>query len=195
LRPDLGGINDGGMTEAGAFPQILIITGAMAAGKSTVAQGLAERLERSVHLRGDVFRRMIVSGRVDPTPGAIEAWRGQLRLRHELAWMVADRYARDGFTVIYQDILNEALTDAVAALAAWSPGVVVLCPTAESLSRREAGRGKSGYKGGWTPAEFDLLVRETTPRIGLWLDSSALTAAETVGAILANPEAARAGMG
>ena len=44
-------------------PQVILITGNMAAGKSSVAQSLAERLPKSVHLRGDVFRRMIVSGR------------------------------------------------------------------------------------------------------------------------------------
>ena len=177
---------------ATSFPQILIITGAMAAGKSTVAQALAERLPKAVHLRGDVFRKMIVSGRIDPAPDNLDAWRGQLRLRYELAWTVAGRYADAGFTVVYQDILNEALADAVAALAAWSPGVVVLAPAATALAAREAGRGKSGYKGGWTPEAFDALVRESTPRIGLWLDTSAMTVAETVEAILADPQATRA---
>ena len=47
---------------------VIVITGIMAAGKSTVAQILAERLPRSVHVRGDVFRRMIISGRAEPTP-------------------------------------------------------------------------------------------------------------------------------
>ena len=42
--------------------RIFLITGLMASGKSTVAQVLAERLPRSVHLRGDAFRRMIVNG-------------------------------------------------------------------------------------------------------------------------------------
>ena len=48
-------------------PQIVLITGAMAAGKSSLAQALAERLPCSVHLRGDSFRRMIVSGRAEMT--------------------------------------------------------------------------------------------------------------------------------
>ena len=38
---------------------IIVITGVMAAGKSTVAQLLAESLDESVHLRGDIFRRLI----------------------------------------------------------------------------------------------------------------------------------------
>ena len=37
----------------------------MAAGKSTIAQALAERLPKSVHLRGDLFRRMIVNGQAE----------------------------------------------------------------------------------------------------------------------------------
>jgi predicted kinase len=47
------------------LPRIVLITGNMAAGKSSVAQALAERLPRSVHLRGDAFRRMIVNGRAE----------------------------------------------------------------------------------------------------------------------------------
>ena len=48
---------------------VILVTG-QAAGKSTVAQLLAERLPRSVHLRGDVFRKMIVSGGAGMTPDA-----------------------------------------------------------------------------------------------------------------------------
>jgi adenylylsulfate kinase-like enzyme len=55
------------------LPRILIITGLMAAGKSTIAQALAERLPRSVHLRGDVFRKMVVNGRADMSPDPSEA--------------------------------------------------------------------------------------------------------------------------
>jgi chloramphenicol 3-O-phosphotransferase len=176
------------------LPRVLIVTGAMAAGKSTVAQGLAERLERSVHLRGDVFRRMIVSGRRDPTPDAMEAWRAQVRLRYELAWAVADRYAREGFDVIYQDILGDAVADALAALAEWRPGFVMLCASPDTLAAREAGRGKTGYKDGWTPHDLDATLRAETPQVGLWLDTSALTAEQTVEAILADPDATRKGL-
>jgi hypothetical protein len=36
---------------------VMLITGIQAAGKSSVAQAVAERLDRSVHLRGDVSDR------------------------------------------------------------------------------------------------------------------------------------------
>jgi adenylylsulfate kinase-like enzyme len=47
---------------------VFLVTGIQAAGKSTVAQALAERLERSVHVRGDLFRRMVVNGGVEMGP-------------------------------------------------------------------------------------------------------------------------------
>lgn len=45
-----------------------VLTGVMAAGKSTVAELLAQQFERGVHLRGDIFRKMIVTGRDPITP-------------------------------------------------------------------------------------------------------------------------------
>jgi hypothetical protein len=85
---------------------IYVVTGIQAAGKSTVAQALAERLEKSVHLRGDLFRRMVVNGRADmgPADPPAEALR-QLRLRYALAAAAADGYAEAGFDVVYQDII------------------------------------------------------------------------------------------
>ncbi|MFE4593275.1 hypothetical protein [Streptomyces laurentii] len=44
-------------TEPG--PAVVLITGVMAAGKSTVAELLARRLPRAAHVRGDLFRRMM----------------------------------------------------------------------------------------------------------------------------------------
>lgn len=66
-------------------PRLFIITGAMAAGKSTVAQLLAERLQKSVHLRGEVLRRMIVKGRTEMGPELSQEARAQLALRHRFA--------------------------------------------------------------------------------------------------------------
>ena len=48
-----------------------LITGVMASGKSTTAQALAQALPRCVHLRGDLFRRMIVTGREEMAGGPL----------------------------------------------------------------------------------------------------------------------------
>jgi hypothetical protein len=68
--------------------------------------------------------------------------------------------------------------------------VVVLCPTPEVVAQREAGRVKTGYTT-WTPADLDHELRTNTPKIGLWLDTSALSVDKTVGTIRARLDEAR----
>ncbi|MFJ8581602.1 AAA family ATPase [Micromonospora sp. NPDC093277] len=165
-------------------PSVVLITGIMAAGKSTVAELLARRLPRSAHLRGDVFRRMIASGRAAMTAELSEEARRQLRLRYDLAATVADRYAAEGFTVVLQDIVIGADLPAMVERIRHRPlAVVVLAPRAEVVAARERDRPKQGY-GDWPVADFDAEFRAGTPRIGLWLDTSAHTPEETVDEIL-----------
>ena len=158
----------------------------MAAGKSTVAQHLAERLPRSVHLRGDLFRRMIVNGQASMEPPLSDEAESQLRLRYRLAAASAGQYLAAGFHVIYQDIiLGPILAEVVDLLRAEGPAaLVVLCPSPAAVAEREAGRDKTGYAG-WTPHDLDTALRADTPRLGLWLDTSTLSVAQTVDAILA----------
>jgi hypothetical protein len=163
---------------------VYLITGIQAAGKSTVAQALAERLLRSAHVRGDVFRRFVVHGRVemsaDPSPEAL----AQLRLRYRLAAATADAYAESGFTTVLQDIVLGDFLPWLADLIVTRPlYVVVLAPRPEVVAAREAGRGKVAYDE-FTVAEVDSLLRESTPRIGLWLDTSESTVEHTVDRIL-----------
>jgi predicted kinase len=166
-------------------PAVVLISGIMAAGKSTVAELLARRLPRAVHLRGDVFRRMIVSGRAPMTAELTgEAWR-QLRLRYDLAASAADRYAAAGFTVVLQDVVLGAELPALVERIRHRPlAVVVLAPRADVVAARERDRPKQGY-GDWPVADLDADFRATTPRVGLWLDTSAQTPEETVDEILA----------
>lgn len=172
---------------------IVLITGVMAAGKSTVAQALAERLPRAAHVRGDVFRRMIVSGREEYVPGADGGGEAQLRLRYRLSAATADAYAEAGFTAVVQDVvLGQDLTSYVGLVRTRPLYVVVLAPSPEAVAAREAGRVKTGY-GAWTVEDLDGALRTDTPRLGLWLDSSELTVGETVDAILAGRERARIG--
>ncbi|QIG51919.1 AAA family ATPase [Nordella sp. HKS 07] len=166
-------------------PRLFIITGAMAAGKSTVAQLLAESLPKSVHLRGDVFRRMIVTGRAEMGPVLSEEALSQLALRHRLAGDVARAYHDAGFTVVYQDILiGAALSQAAERLADLDPTIIVLNPGAETLARRGAGRSKPGYSDGFPPNILANALERETPRLGLWLDTSQMTAEEVVERIL-----------
>ncbi len=163
----------------------------MAAGKSSVAQALAERLPRSVHLRGDVFRRMVVSGREDmsaaPTPEAL----AQLMLRYRLAAAAASGYRAAGFDVIYQDVILGAMLEPVLELHERSGAhLVVLCPDPAVVAAREAARGKEGYHS-VSVAQLDEGLRAQTPRLGYWLDSSRQSVAETVDDVLDHLDRAR----
>ena len=170
--------------------RVIVLTGAMAAGKSTVASLLAERLPRSVHVRGDAFRKMVVNGRADMGPDASREALAQLRLRYDLATFAADRYAAAGFDVVLQDVvLGPELATFVDRIATPDRYLVVLAPSVAALERRERERVKIGYTG-FSPADLDRVLREETPRLGYWLDSTHLSPAATVDVILANLPAA-----
>lgn len=161
--------------------RIIVITGAMAAGKSTVVQRLAERLTRAVHLRGDIFRRMIASGREELTPSPTTEAVAQLQLRYDLGTIVAARYHDAGFDVVYQDIVfSDDLRQVIQLLRDRVVDVNVLSPSPGVVAERDAARGKTGYGDAWTPEMLDRQLCESTGEIGFWLDTSELTVDETV---------------
>ena len=165
-------------------PAVVLITGIQAAGKSTVAQLVAEQLDRSVHLRGDLFRRMIVTGRADMTPDAGPEALSQLRLRYQLTASAADQYFRAGFTVVAQDIvLGRHLTEMVQRIRSRPLLLVVLAPQSAAVAERAARRAKSAY-GDYTVTDLDAALRRETPRIGLWLDTTDQTPTQTAAEIL-----------
>ncbi len=165
--------------------RIYLITGVMAAGKSTVAQALAERLPRSVHVRGDSFRRAIVNGREELGAELSPEGEAQLALRYRVATTAARLYFEAGFAVVYQDIiLGESLAQVAGYFDGLPLSLVVLCPEAAAVAQREAARSKAGYSSVDDIAFFDHVLRERTPRLGTWLDTTRLTVGETVEAIL-----------
>jgi hypothetical protein len=166
-------------------PAVYLITGIQAAGKSTVAEHLAARFDRSAHVR-EVFSQMIISGRAPMEPDASAEAERQLDLRYELAAATADRFAQEGFVAVVQDnIFGEHLPRFVERITFRPLHVVVLTPRPEVVAEREATREKTAYRSGsWTIEGLDRALREETPRIGLWLDNSDQTPKETVDEIL-----------
>lgn len=155
----------------------------MASGKSSVAEALALRLKKSVHLRGDLFRKMIVSGRKDmsenPTPEALY----QLDMRHSLTAKAAIEYYNNGFTVVVQDnFLGQRLAYFSALLDPHPTYVVVLNPTVQTIEEREHSRRKKGYIG-FTVNKLHKKFLEETPKIGLWLDTSDMSIEQTINEI------------
>ena len=98
---------------------------------------------------------------------------------------VSDGYFEAGFTVIAQDvILGGFLTEMTAMIRSRPLLVVVLAPAAATIAEREQARSKDAYDA-WAIGQLDQVLRRETPRLGLWLDTSGQTAAQTVDEILA----------
>lgn len=117
----------------------------------------------------------------------------QLLLRYELAATAARRYAEAAFQVVWQDvILGPHLRMVADMLSGIDFGIVVLCPSPTVVAEREKARPKTGY-GGWTPEMLDTGFRASTPRLGLWLDTSALDVTQTVDAVFARAGETRTG--
>ena len=167
--------------------RIIVVTGAQAAGKTTVGAALAALLPRSLHVDADEIQRMVVSGRarydVPPSPAAEE----QLRLRHDGALRLAELYADHGFDAVISDnLFGEHLLRLVRSALSRRPDVyvVVLDLDPDVLRAREDARAKSGYTATVTPELLVRAVREETPRIGLWHDSAGETVDQTARLLL-----------
>jgi len=138
-----------------------------------------------VHVEGDVFRRSIVSGREEMTPGASTEALRQLRLRYRIAALAVDEYAAAGFTVIVEDVVaGPLLTEVVDLIRSRPLHVVVLVPSVDAIAAREAARDASGYAS-FSVEQLHGGFVDGTPRLGVWLDTSGQKPEQTVDAILA----------
>jgi deoxyadenosine/deoxycytidine kinase len=172
---------------------IFLVTGAQAAGKSTVGSLLAERFDKGAFVEGDMMWKLIVSGREDMSqPPSDEAVR-QLRLRYRNGAMLADSLFENGFTAVHSDIVMEhGLPEYVEMVRGRPLYVVMLRPSIAAVAARETGRGSSAYRE-WTTRGYSVEHAVTefyewidnTPKLGLWIDSTDQTPDVTVDEIMA----------
>jgi hypothetical protein len=167
---------------------VWLIAGAQASGKSTTADLLARRFDRGVH------HRWAVTGWVHPQQGDEPEARRLLDLRYRLSATIAEEYAAAGFTTVAQDtIYGDDVTTWLGRITG-RRHLVVLHPSADAIAGRDRGRieatGKVAYRDGFT-IDDNIRAVELIPRIGLWLDTSALTPDDVVDTILARADEAR----
>jgi gluconate kinase len=168
-----------------------VISGAQAAGKSTVGQGLADSLPRAVFIDGDAIDDFVVSGRAPmtdpPTTQAVE----QLFLRYAGALTVADVYRSAGFDAVIADNIFGHFLDDYLMIAAPEPiRFVMLTPTADAIRDRERARAKNAYRDGFTVEALVESVEHGSRRVGLWIDNTDLSVAQTVSQIVEHADEA-----
>jgi energy-coupling factor transporter ATP-binding protein EcfA2 len=180
---------DGSGPDEVSTGRLIVITGAQAAGKTTLGHAVAGLLPKAVHVDGDAIHGFVVSGQVPydvpPPPGATE----QLLLRYAGAIAVCRVYRSAGFDAVVTDnifgsLVADVLTLAFADATTAQLRLVVLDPDPDVLQERERERPKTGYTESVTVEMLVSAVREETPRIGLWLDNGDQTVAESAAEIV-----------
>ena len=186
--PDAG-TDDVGQADEVPTGRLIVITGAQAAGKSTLGHAVADLLPKAVHVDGDVIHGFVVSGAVPydvpPPVGATE----QLLLRYAGAIAVCRVYRSAGFDAVFTDnvfgpLVADVLTLAFADATTADLRLVVLDPDPDVLIEREQARPKTGYTDSITVPMLVSAVRDETPRIGLWLDNGGQSVAESAAEIV-----------
>jgi hypothetical protein len=172
---------------------VWLVIGVQASGKSTVADLLARRFARGVHLRGGQFYRWAVRGWIHHDDEDQTEARRHLELRYRMSAMAADEYCAVGFTTVVQDnIYGPDVISWLTSVRARPRRLVVLRPSLEVVARREeqraAATGKVAYReGGDTIASLDSLLA-ATPCLGLWLDTSEMSPEVAVDSIVAQAD-------
>ena len=172
---------------------LIVISGVSAAGKSTVARLLAQRFERGVCVPGDAIRAMIASRCIDMRPGAEQEALRQLALRYAGALSVARVFLAGGFDVVVEDvIIGPILHEFLTLVPVPEFHLVFLDPDAAAIRQRELERDRIAYgPGRWSDDGLQTVLRAETDRLGLWLDTTGQSAAETVESILSDLDASR----
>ena len=126
---------------------------------------------------------MVVSGYLSPGEEPVAESDAQLVLGAQNAALIADSFMAAGFTPLVDDVvLRMQLARYREVLSRWPIRLVVLAPTVEVAIERDRQRVEKHVADRF--AYLDDELREQMQGLGLWLDTSGLSVAQTVDAIL-----------
>ena len=163
---------------------VIIVSGIPGAGKTTVAGLLAQRFRAGVHLEADRLQMMVAAGGRCAGEGPMAEWHRQLQVRTRVSAAAADVWRGNGFVPVIDDIyVSRARTDLlVDQLAARPVRLVVLAPDPRIALTRDAERSDKTVGEQWL--QLDAVQRDELAGVGLWIDSTTPTAAQTVDQIV-----------
>ena len=162
---------------------VWLITGIPGAGKSTVSREIARQFSRSAHIEVDRVREMVVSGYLRPGQEPLAESDAQLELGVRNAALLADSLMEAGFTPIVDDVvLQLQLARYREILSRWRLRLVVLAPPVEVARERDRGLPEKHVADRF--AYLDAELHKQMQGLGLWLDTSGMSAVATVETIV-----------
>ncbi len=134
----IGSLGNGGSLNNGF---LWLISGVPGSGKSTVADALARKYPKGVHLPMDDLRQLVRSGLASPLD-----WNAETSVQFEIARRNAARLAADyvahGFTVVIDDVVREA---DIPHLGGLMPRKILLSPSIFVVHRRNSQRANKSF--------------------------------------------------
>ncbi|MGH2915210.1 MAG: AAA family ATPase [Solirubrobacteraceae bacterium] len=125
------------------MPGLIVVTGPPGAGKSTVAEILAKRVEPSALVASDTFFAMIDRGFIDPWTEAAHHQNGVVIAAAAAA---AGRMTDGGFTVVFDGVIGPWFLDAfLAATGLGEIHYVMLLPPERICLQRVSSRVGHGF--------------------------------------------------